>query len=296
MTRITGRSIISEETTQPSVLEGDPATSDTSNSIETPSAALTTSMYPPPDTMATVVETSTAMDEELEELYEELRVAILAAMTSDLDDLETSLEQAMLEEGSYVNFAKYCNPTLQDLHDGLKGLPADTCAPILENVVIPRLRTLWDQHMQMLRDLFGSRYETLLDESIDAPEKWQTHAQTITEAFRQLAQDSIPNLARPGEVFRDFGLDYVGALQGLVNDMMEATSIRQEEQDEQEELMQAVEEESSSTSGRIARWYEKVAARALVLAVNYFQGWLAWQGLKRAALERERNMPKFPLF
>jgi hypothetical protein len=47
---------------------------------------------------------------------------------------------------------------------------------------------------------------------------------------------------------------------------------------------------------RVARWYEKLAARALVLGVNYLQGWLAWQGIQRAALQRERNMPKFPLF
>jgi hypothetical protein len=39
-----------------------------------------------------------------------------------------------------------------------------------------------------------------------------------------------------------------------------------------------------------------LAARALVLGVNYLQGWLAWQAVQRAAAQRDREMPKFPLF
>ena len=84
------------------------------------------------------------------------------------------------------------------------------------------------------------------------------------------------------------------ALQGLIKDMMEATQSRQDEQS------MAMEEESDEEEEILSRhppkWYEKLAARAFVLGVNYLQGWLAWQGVKRAAIERDRNMPKFPLF
>ena len=45
-----------------------------------------------------------------------------------------------------------------------------------------------------------------------------------------------------------------------------------------------------------AKWYEKIAARALVLGVNYLQGWLALQQLRKAAADRDKAMPKFPLF
>ena len=45
-----------------------------------------------------------------------------------------------------------------------------------------------------------------------------------------------------------------------------------------------------------AKWYEKIAARALVLGVNYLQGWLALQQLRKAASDRDKAMPKFPLF
>ena len=47
---------------------------------------------------------------------------------------------------------------------------------------------------------------------------------------------------------------------------------------------------------RPVTWYKKLVARALMLGVNYGQGWLALQGIKRAARERDENLPKFPLF
>jgi hypothetical protein len=33
-----------------------------------------------------------------------------------------------------------------------------------------------------------------------------------------------------------------------------------------------------------------------MVGVNYIQGWLAWQGIKKAAEQRDKDMPKFPLF
>jgi hypothetical protein len=91
-------------------------------------------------------------------------------------------------------------------------------------------------------------------------------------------------------------LEYIPALQGLVSDMMEATTLRQSEVEEDGDEENGNDTDVEARPKRVARWYEKLAARALVLGVNYLQGWLAWQGIQRAALQRERNMPKFPLF
>lgn len=230
-----------------------------------------------------------------EELYEQLRTAILEAMSSDMDDLEEAIEQAMLDSG-VVDFASFCNPMLEDLREGLEGLPKQFSGPILAEVGA-RLRGLWDQHMETLRDFYGSRYDALLSES--QLEQWKDHAQTITEAFRKIAQDSQPILTRPGEVFRDLDLDYVASLQGLVSDMMAITNNHELERDESslhdDDASGGVAEQTRERS-KLERWCRKLAGRALVFGVNYLQGWLAWQGLKRAALERERNMPKFPLF
>ena len=89
-------------------------------------------------------------------------------------------------------------------------------------------------------------------------------------------------------------LDYVGSFAGLLADMQQATELEEAlfDMDEEEEADVA----ENHAARRPAKWYEKVAARGLVLGVNYLQGWLAWQGIRRAALERERKMPKFPLF
>jgi hypothetical protein len=76
--------------------------------------------------------------------------------------------------------------------------------------------------------------------------------------------------------------------------MMEATEAKKQEQavDEDDEEQRG----TTPTKRCPAKWYEKLAARALVLGVNYLQGWLAWQGIRRAAAERDKDMPKFPLF
>ena len=45
-----------------------------------------------------------------------------------------------------------------------------------------------------------------------------------------------------------------------------------------------------------AKWYERLALKALVIGVNYVQGWIVLQALRREAMKRDRDMPKFPLF
>jgi hypothetical protein len=105
--------------------------------------------------------------------------------------------------------------------------------------------------------------------------------------------------------------DYFAILQGLLKDMMEATSLRDEldrnvaslnddNDDEYDDIDDDDHDEEGVSQrkkqGGPAKWYTKLAARAVVFGVNYLQGWLALQGLRKAAAERDRTMPKFPLF
>jgi hypothetical protein len=123
----------------------------------------------------------------------------------------------------------------------------------------------------------------------------------LTQAFRAAAQHAIPTLCQEGGDLRDADFEYVSAMQGLIEDMMEATKLQEAEQslamlDEEEE-----DDGDDSTVGkrrrrRLPRWCKKLLARSVSLGINYLQGWLAWQGVKRAAIERDKNMPKFPLF
>jgi hypothetical protein len=104
---------------------------------------------------------------------------------------------------------------------------------------------------------------------------------------------------------KDLGNNYSfdSELDGLIKDMMHATSSNQSLQEEWSTLNDVSDDEIDNVTGGIRRkrrgpvkWYEKLAARVLVLSVNYAQGWLALQGLRKAASDRDKLMPKFPIF
>ena len=242
-------------------------------------------------------EVSEAALHEIEEVADttEEELAILDKAFEALNALEAEQQDSMIStDGIPMNFAASAHAVLDQLRRDVEDL-ADVAVASVQEQVGQRMKYLFDQHMQGLRDFHGSLYERLLDEYADRPETWSKHAATVTEGFRRLAQESVPMLTRQGEIFRDMDLDYVSALQGLIADMMEATEMRQEETFDEDEDDIAV-DSKPSLGKKLPAWARKLAARALVLGVNYVQGWLAWQGIQRAALERERNMPKFPLF
>jgi hypothetical protein len=197
------------------------------------------------------------------------------------------------------------------------------------------IRRLFRQQLESLREYYGRRYELLVSEietsdssteaqsvSVKEEQRLIDAASKITESFRVAALNAVPQLCKEGMPLHDTdgGYGYVDVLAGLIRDMTDISSSFQRVNDawdsandiEQEEEEDGGLEEGSSKKGpwyfrainifkkkkrqRPAKWYEKLASRAITLAINYLQGWLAWQGLKKAAEERDRNVPKFPLF
>jgi len=188
------------------------------------------------------------------------------------------------------------------------------------------LRHLFELQLQSLREYYGRRYEIVLDEILQNPangddarskEKQEViltaAAKRATEGFRTAASNSMPAFCRDGALLEslDFSIVLTRDLNGLMQDMIEATQSRQElEEDWDNAATGTVEEENDEAevedgegTTKIqrrrkgpAKWYEKIAARALVLGVNYLQGWLALQQLRKAAADRDKAMPKFPLF
>jgi hypothetical protein len=221
---------------------------------------------------------------------------VLSTAQTRLEALETKMNEIWLEETSQeiplLEFGDMANDLLNDAYQRLQLAPSAMRLQILQRVAAELLR-LYKQQLESLRDYYGKRYETVL-ETQENQEAWTEAAAHMTEGFRAAAQQAIPTLCQSSGELRDADFEYVMALQGLIKDMMEATQSRQDEQS------MAMEDESDDDEESLSRhppkWYEKLAARALVLGVNYLQGWLAWQGVKRAAIERDRNMPKFPLF
>jgi hypothetical protein len=176
----------------------------------------------------------------------------------------------------------------------------------LANGIRQQLQRLYHDQIQALRDYYGRRYESILDQtkietSVDEMQierEWATAAEHMTQGFRAAAQNSVPVMLRNNVDKRDF--EYVKVLEGLIKDMMESTERRK---DDLVEMGLVNDDRDGNDAGNkkkrrinIPRWLERFAARAFVFGVNYIQGWLAWQGIKRAALERDRIMPKFPLF
>ncbi len=126
----------------------------------------------------------------------------------------------------------------------------------------------------------------------------------IAEGFRVAATNAIPKILKEGSL-KELGSNYSfdSELDGLIRDMMHATSSIQMLEEEWKSLNNDVnaDEAEDASSGLKRRrgpikWYEKLAARILVISVNYVQGWLALQGLRKAASDRDKLMPKFPMF
>lgn len=184
-------------------------------------------------------------------------------------------------------------------------------------------------------ELLIHEIESASDSSTETPIRSSTNmeqqiihvASKITESFRVAAQNAVPQLCKEGTSLHDIdgGYGYVDVLAGLIRDMTDISSSVQrmneawdnanemeQEEDDDEDNTFGLEDEEPRKKGqwysrvinifkkkkrqRPAKWYEKLASRAITLAINYLQGWLAWQGLKKAAEERDRNVPKFPLF
>ncbi|MGK3741631.1 MAG: hypothetical protein ACI90V_008484 [Bacillariaceae sp.] len=198
---------------------------------------------------------------------------------------------------------------------------------IIKGIVVEVQRLYIDQ-LQALRNYYGQRYEAILDEEIDdekndvdeaAVERgWAIAAEHMTTAFQAAAENAAVPVKYRSIVVNDSNnddvknnhrrgvssFDHIDALQGLIRDMMEATERRKNDQSIASMLLEEEEDDdegSTSTNTRkrkrrVPKWLERIAARTFVFGVNYFQGWLAWQGIRRAAIERDRNQPKFPLF
>lgn len=240
----------------------------------------------------------------------ELETALFAEINEQLDELQVKQEENWLDSSGAampINFSAQANSILSKAEQAIRDLPT-VVQESVQKLIQKRIRQLYIQQLEALRDQHGKMYETTLDRmktSELSPASFKDAAAKVTEQFRKAAQHATPTLVQTGEIFEDSELHYHRTLaeSGLISDMMEAIDLRQDLFDIAN--MEVESEPSSSRGGlapysssrrRLTKWYEKLAAKALVIGVNYLQGWLAWQGIKRAALLREQRTPKFPLF
>jgi hypothetical protein len=236
----------------------------------------------------------TSADDDDDVIQEVLRLA-----QTQLEAFESKMEEIMLEQQMpLLDFGRSANEILEGAYKGLEHFPPGFRLGLLKRIVV-ELQRLYKDQLQSLRDYYGRRYETTLETREDEGE-WATAAEHMTQGFQAAVQHAVPSLCQKGGALANVAGDFDGsvdALQGLIKDMMEATQLRKDEQslafedyDDDDDAFEL------SGKRRVPKWLKKLAARGFALGVNYIQGWLAWQGIKRAALERDKNMPKFPLF
>ena len=275
----------------------------TSNSVELDwkdvdedwSSILTRSLRPEIDVADSAPESnaqkSILSKSETEDDDETLAQQILQEVEADIAKLEEQQHQVWTNHDSpLLQFGADADRILTNVREKL---PATLQRSVLTTVA-SQLSALYRNQLDTLREHYGRRYESVLDSTKDQ-QSWTEEAARVTDSFRAAAQNAIPAMCREGGELVDADFSYVQSLHGLLSDMMEATESRSELSDILEEMENAPEDEGAVRK-KPAKWYEKLAARAFVLGFNYLQGWLAWQGVRRAAAERDRDMPKFPLF
>lgn len=203
----------------------------------------------------------------------------------------------------------------------------------LEQIARTSMHRMYHSHLQNLRDHFGRLYESTLDnfftseggrtESLEQQRK--DAARSAEEGFVTSAFESIPQICRPdGELCNEMATLYscVESLRGLLEDMYEITSSRMVDEEELDDIMDTDVEiappnnvsKAGSSKQRIglreliknireerqkrgpAKWYERWAGKIFIIGLNYIQGWIALQTLRREARRRDEDLPKFPLF
>ena len=245
-----------------------------------------------------------------------------------LEDLEEKMQESILDQFSntmpLLDFGTLVQDILKTAERQLiedKAMHASFRRGLMKGIIVETQR-LYNDQLQALRNYYGKRYESLLAEDLEdyvndqetIERKWAIGAEHMTQAFLAAARNAVPAMyqANPKEKkhntrpLYEASFDHVDALQGLLQDMIESTERCKDEQNVATILVDTEREEGSSESAapstrkirmpKLPKWLERLAARAFVFGVNYIQGWLAWQGIKRAALERDRTQPKFPLF
>lgn len=256
--------------------------------------------------------------------YQNLEIQqVLAEAHEQLEELESKMEEVGLQQQSeaksmpLLDFGTSAQKIMEETENRLrimeeKGQVSTNLHRGLTNGVKKRVQLLYTDHLQSLRNYYGQRYESILEAATiskvgsndmdlgEQERQWTSSAQHMIEGFQAAARNAIPAMFRNSSKHqKDF--DHADALEGLIKDMMEATQRAKDEQSISDMALDVEDDDDAASLRkqrriRVPKWLGKIAARAFVFGVNYLQGWLAWQGIKRAALERDRDLPKFPLF
>jgi hypothetical protein len=226
----------------------------------------------------------------VKDIYVNRASSFLETAFEQIEELQERLDNAVLKASSGAmpfDFSKYASPVLERIAKNMKSLPKAEQVIVRQQVGV-RVQQLYQEQLASLRDYYGRLFESILGRG-DSTKAHKHAVDKVLDQFRKAATAAVPVKI---SAFGSLDLEYLRtvATAGLKADLQQLIELQEE----------AVELDSD-TEGKMRKqsiptWYKKLASRGLVLGINYFQAWLAWQGIKRAALQRERVLPKFPLF
>jgi hypothetical protein len=234
-------------------------------------------------------------DDDSTNMYEELE-----SMQIMIDDIKNQQEEYSLNTSNSdvlsMDFVTLLDPLISKLIEtGPQLQPQTLCIILLE------LQSIYCQYLDLLRDHFGTVYELVLDNrnaALDDPEMSNVKQvqDRIINTFRQAAEHALIPLQPLLPLLQkcNVSIDYFSALSKMESDLCDATDLRIELLVDGNDVV--ADSSQQTRRKRFLQFCKTLALRTLMLGINYAQGWIALQSIKRMALEREREMPKFPLF
>ena len=220
-----------------------------------------------------------------------------------LNDVQNQQEEYALDVGNGsvfpMDFVSLIHPVMNKLMEISHQFQPHALSRILQ-----QLQSLYDQHLDQLREYFGKCYEDILDNQYATVSEidmsnMKSIQDRILKNFRQAAENALVPMQLLLPMVQKFSmtikLDYSKALFQMETDLNDATDLRKEPWDDEFGFTVA-DSVQQARRKRFLKFCKTLAKRAMMLGVNYAQGWIALQSIKRIAEAREQDMPKFPLF
>ena len=166
----------------------------------------------------------------------------------------------------------------------------------------------------ILRNYYGTMYETVFEhqQPQTLTTKWiHSLQERMKDQYRRDIRQLLRPLERHDNVLMTFSkiqqqqpsksLDIDTFVSNLASDLQEITELRIDvtDMDHGNIMNDLIHPQQYRNRLRRERFYQfskNILKRAVMIGINYIQGYIAIQSIKHIALQQEREMPKFPLF
>ena len=182
--------------------------------------------------------------------------------------------------------------------------------------IYEQIATVYDyQCNSILRNYYGTMYETIFDQQ---RHQWSTkwvHSlqERVKENYLRDVRHIFVPLERYNDVYLSFQqkpntLDINKLISNFMSDVQDITELHIDLSDidndnddtnrpmSRNDILNPTQYRNRLRRQRLYQFSQNVLKRAVMIAINYIQGYMAIQSIRHIALQQEREMPKFPLF